>query len=189
MIKCPHCNNTIPATNQFCQFCKNPVPTELRAVAPKPNYMHDDESLESGSGLPPEKVWKIYYGLSWSWIGISIFLVLILATIALINPDAGKTTYVIMPLIMGFATIFFGFGLLKKWETLRQIVTVICILKVLTGLVALIGFMMSIILFGVFGLIFTIMQVIDLAISCSLIWAINETERLMNLERMSYRRR
>lgn len=190
MIKCPNCGQTIPASNAICQFCKNPIPVNLRAAVPKPNYKQDDDSLESGSGLPPEKVWKIYAFLAWFWIVSAVWELIfgLLVTPLMSGRDFEFTVFHGIFVLFGLIQVLFGVGLLAKWEGIRRFVTTLCVIRILFGLFALVTNLASIIIFGFFGLIAVIMKVFDLGVNAGIIWSINETERLMSLERMQTRR-
>lgn len=186
MIKCPNCGNTIPASNQICQFCKNPIPVNLRAAVPKPNYKHDDDSLEAGSGLPPDKVWKIYTGLAWFWI-ITAGLGIMLAILSFLPKPETAGSYMI-GIIFDLITLLIGAGLLAKNEVARKAATFFCILSILRGLLLVLGGMISLLYAGIFGIPFLIVYIFNLCLAAGMIWAVNETERLMNWERMNYRR-
>jgi hypothetical protein len=181
LIQCPNCQKTIPATNQTCQFCQNPIPANLRAAPTKTNFKHSDDSLEAGSGLPAEKVWRIYNGLAWFWIITAGFNILSTIIYSLQKADASFLILASVGIFLNLVTILCGTGLLLRWEFIRNIVTTICVIKVLFGLFGLLGSTMSIIAFGFFGVLAVISQLFDLAISCGLIWAISETERLIKL--------
>jgi membrane-associated HD superfamily phosphohydrolase len=190
MIKCPNCGQTIPAANTICQFCQKPIPSNLRGPVPKTNYQQDDDSLEAGSGLPPEKVWKIYTFLAWFWIVSAVWE--ILASL-LIYPLVSGTEFEFnivhaFQLIFGLIQILFGVGMLARWEAIRKFVTALCCIRIVFGLLGLLGNLASILVFGIFGLIVVIMRIFDLGVNAAVIWAINETERLMSLERLNRRR-
>lgn len=184
LIQCPNCNKTIPGTNTVCQFCQNPIPANLRAQPSKTNFKHSDDSLEAGSGLPPEKVWKIYNGLAWFWIITAGFNILLTAINAVQNPDSVSMIFVSIGIILNLVTILCGTGLLLKWEAIRSFVTTISVIKVVFGLIGLLGSAVSIIAFGLFGVIAVFFQLFDLILAAAMIWAISETERLIKLNYM-----
>lgn len=190
MIKCPNCGQTIPASNAICQFCQHAIPVNLRGAVPKPNYKQDDDSLEAGSGLPPEKVWKIYAFLAWFWILSAVWELIfgLLVTPLMSGNDFEFTIFHGVFVLFGLIQMIFGIGLLAKWEGVRRFVTALCCIRIVFGLMALFANLASIIVFGVFGLIAVIMKVFDLGVNAAMIWSINETERLMSLERMQRRR-
>ncbi len=190
MIKCPNCGQTIPASNAICQFCQNAIPANMRGPVAKPNYQHHDDSLDAGSGLPPEKVWKIYTFLAWFWIVSAIWEILfdLLISPLVSGKDFEFTIFHVVGLLFCLVQILFGAGLLARWEGIRKFVTGLCCIRILFGLLSLVGAMGLIILNSILGLLMVFMTLFDLIANGAVIWAINETERLMSLERMQRRR-
>lgn len=185
MIQCPQCGQTIPASNQVCQFCKAPIPPHMRGPVPKTNFQHDDDSLEVGSGLPPEKVWKIYNGLAWFWIATAALSIIFSAVFVVQKPTSGLGA--VVDIIFAMATLLIGVGLLAKNELARKAATFFCILSVVRGLLLVIGGMFSILIFGLLGVLFLIVYLFNLCLAAAMIWAVNETERLINWDRMNWR--
>lgn len=186
MIQCPQCGQTILASNEICQFCKAPIPPSLRGPAPKTNYYHEEDSLEVGSGLPPDKVWKIYNGLAIFWI-VTAAISIIGSAVFMVQKPIGAIGYTV-DIVFSLATLLIGVGLLAKNELARKAATFFCILSVVRGLLLVVGGMLSILVFGFFGVIFLIVYLFNLCLAMAMIWAVNETERLMNWNRMNWRR-
>ncbi|MFM9872655.1 MAG: hypothetical protein ACKVQS_04210 [Fimbriimonadaceae bacterium] len=91
-------------------------------------------------------------------------------------------------LIFDLATVIIGVGLLLKNEWIRNAATFFCILSIIRGFFLLFGGMMALLYAGIWGVPFIIGYVITMVLAAAMIWAINETERLMSLERLNRRR-
>jgi hypothetical protein len=189
IIQCPKCGQSIPNTNQVCQFCQTPIPINLRGAVQKQNLYHVEGEPQAGSGFPPETVWNVYAKLTVAWITFALLdLVLtIIVELAMTKGEIEFTPGLAIGILISVIKIILGFGLLQKWDAVRQFVSLISIIGLIRGLVTLAFSTMSIIVLGVFGLLFTIVTLFSLAINAAMIWAISETDRLIALDRMNRR--
>jgi len=171
MIQCPKCNQGLPDWSQHCQFCGADVKAVQRPVAaPKKQY---------AAFQVPQWVWTMYYVIAGWWLIGGIFQLLngIFAFGA--PPDEAEMN--ILMVIGGGISALMGLGLILKIEIIRGIVNFFSGLKLLFGIISLLGALASMSLFGVFGLPFVLMSIIDIVTAAMMIYLIGETDKQARL--------
>lgn len=189
LIACPKCGQTIPSSVDRCQFCGETIPANLK-LRPDESVYHDEDALQIGSGLPDEKVWKIYNGLCWFLVGLAAWNVLghfVLRPLLERESAFGANEVVLIVFVLVQAA--FGYALLQRVEWVRNVATFVMLAGTVVALLKLIGYLLSITMFGLLGVLFVILGLVELAIWGGMFWAIGETERLIERDRMLARSR
>jgi hypothetical protein len=174
MISCPHCKATLPDGTTYCQFCRNNF-----AAGTAAQTAYRSQSDDSGVSYPEPQalnlkwVKPVYYGVATWWVVNALFSILSVFT----GGDAGTVGGAIVLLFSLFALLV-GLGLIFKVELARGYVNIICWLNIFGGAFQLLGnlllsFMPKVGIFGILGMIFT---VINIALSVLMIFVIGETD-------------
>ena len=160
MLKCPHCQATLPDFSQGCQFCGK----QWGAPAGSPQAKRQGR----GGGGSPGWVWPAYYAIAGWWIldGLRVLLAAI----------TGSVSVGIIGLVVGVITLLVGVGLVFKVELARGIVNVLCFLQILSGAFSIVmGFFFAPIM-GLWGIIWMILSFVQIGTAGLMIFLIGETE-------------
>ncbi len=170
MVKCPHCNATLPDGSFQCQFCLTQF-----AAAPPAARGHAPVNSRTGSSMPGAPRWVVpaYNVIAAWWIVDGVWTIL-KGTVLAEKDTGGFFTIVFM--IIGGVTALVGLGLLLRIDLVRGIVNVLCFLQILDGAFGLlIAFVLTGML-GIWGVIAMIMSAIRIAQACLMIYLIGETD-------------
>lgn len=180
MITCPNCRQTLPDFVNQCQFCGADTRAVQRpAFQPVDDDGFDQPDLRTGSGLSGEWVRRIYYGLGTMWIVTGVWGLL---DITLIGPAASKKPFemsLLTGLIIGITCIrlVLAVGYMMRANIAKQIINVFAAIGLLFALLGLVGSLMTIMLVGPLGVVFVILQLIDVIVNGGIMWIIGESER------------
>jgi hypothetical protein len=162
MIKCPHCQATLPEEAVRCQFCG----AQFAPVAGPKRASSGDDSPISGA---PKWVRSVYYIISGWWVLNGLFGVLR----AVLNFGGPFGT---IGLIMNVATLLIGLGLIFNVELARGIVNVLCFLNILTGAFGLIGAIFISPIAGPLGILLVVLICVQIILSGLMIYVISEID-------------
>lgn len=181
MINCPKCNQSLPDWSQSCQFCGTDVKTVAR---PAPVQKKVSQVF-----ITPQWVWVAYYAIALWWILGGAYDVMDamylfgkpLALLKLEREVGVVSGPNIVGIVAGAVTCLFGIGLALKIELIRGIVNFFAGLKLLFALLGLAGSLLGMSFSGALGLVFVIMNIIDIVTSGALIFLIGETDMKANI--------
>jgi hypothetical protein len=161
MIKCPRCSASLTDWAQTCQFCQTDVKAVARPVAPKP--------VDRGYRAPTW-VWAFYYTIAGWWVFTGSLDVA--ASLGLFGPDYGS----VLRGIIGLPTALVGLGLICNVNLARGIANVMAFLRIILGVLGLIGSLLGTIIFGIWGLVFAFFHIVSIVTGIFMIYLIGETE-------------
>jgi hypothetical protein len=174
VISCPKCNATLPDWAQTCQFCQ----TDVRSIArPKPVTT---EPRRIQAFVTPQWIWGAYYGLCVLFIlegGYDIAQPFIASHQKFMGQEMGMGFFSYISIAFGAFTALLGIGLLLRAELARGIVNVVCGIRILLGLLGLFGSLGGTLIFGAFGLLMVVMNIVDIATAGFMIFLIGETDK------------
>jgi hypothetical protein len=174
VITCPKCNATLPDWAQTCQFCQADVKAVARPVAPAA----PKQSLTASTS--PGWVAGAYYALCVFFLlegAYDILRAVMITQEKVMGSVVGWGFESFLGVIVGAFTCLIGLGLLLRVEFIRGIVNFFCGLRILFGLVGLLGSLGGVLLFGALGFLFLVMNVVDIATAAFMIYLIGETDK------------
>ena len=162
MILCPQCGAKLPDWTTKCQFCQETIDPTIAGHIP------------GVSGKTPQWVWGAYYGIAIYWILAGAYSALF--PLLESSKSDGLGFAAIIGIAVGSLSILFGIGLIARIEVIRGIINFFCGLKIIFGLLGMLGTIGLALLTGPFGIILMFLKVFDIASAAFMIYLIGETE-------------
>ncbi|MFI5386030.1 MAG: hypothetical protein ACHQ50_07905 [Fimbriimonadales bacterium] len=172
MITCPKCNATLPDWAQKCQFCQ----ADVRAVVrPKP-------VVQQKRGYIPMHtwVWPCYYAMCAFFVlegGAGILQTILSSHAKFSGQEVGLGAFSFVEMAIDGFTALLGIGLALRIELARGIVNFFCGLRIFFGILGLFGSLMGTLIFGALGLLFVILNIVNIVTAAFMIYLIGETEK------------
>jgi hypothetical protein len=159
MIQCPKCASSLPDWAQSCQFCNTCVKDVKRPVAVKQH---------KGNLLPTAKwVWAAYYIIAFWWM--------LSGSIGVISGAIDKEGPLVATIVVGGATVLLGVGLAMRIELLRGIANIFAWVRIIFSGLGLIGALGMMMLFPLIGVLWFLLNLIDIVSAGLLVYLIGET--------------
>jgi hypothetical protein len=174
MISCPKCSATLPDWAQTCQFCQTDV---QKVVRPKPEV---PQRRTLAMATTPQWVWGAYYGISVLFIlqgGFEILNTILGSHRKFLGQEAGLGFFEYIVIAIGAFNAILGVGLLARVELARGIVNVFCGIRILFGLLGLLGSLGGSLLAGAAALPFILLNIVEIATAGFMIFLIGETDK------------
>jgi hypothetical protein len=131
---------------------------------------------------PQQWVWYAYYGIAAyfilsSGVGVLMDLLSLVKTSkeASVIGDASSFTYI--ALVFDIVGVLFGLGLLLRVEIIRAITNFFCYIKILMGLLAILGSFGMMLAFGLIGFLVFLLSMFNVASAAFMIYLIGETDK------------
>ena len=173
-MTCPTCNKQVIAGVPTCQFCGS----DLRGMAPaqaKRSIFVDPDSYEPvHTGGKPGWVNPAYYIVAGYFVASGLLAILLTVTNKKTMEDGGMFTYISIG--MYGVSVVLGLGLLAKIEFIRGIVNFVCGISLIFGIIGLLGSFGGILIFGFWGIIGLLRNVLDICMNGFMMYLIGETD-------------
>ena len=163
MIQCPGCSNTLQDHAVRCQFCGADVSKVPRPPAAK--------KAVSTYGAPAKWIWPTYYTVSGYWALSGAFDVV--RALGLLSGAKEVDSFMV---VIGAVLMLIGVGLILRVELIRGIINVVCWLKIAVGIVGAILSLGIMALFGAIGILFLVLNLLDIATGGFMIYLVGETD-------------
>ena len=174
MTKCPGCNATLPDGAFHCQFCGAQFGTTPRPARPAGRVQAAASPSRWGEAMPgsPRWVLPVYYAIAVWWMLGGIWNVIQVTVFG----EGGIGFFDWISIVFGGLTALIGFGLIMRWDDVRDVVNVLCFLRIIFGLFGIVqGFLLAGLL-GVIGIFIMIGSIIDVLTGFLMIYLLGETE-------------
>ncbi len=169
MIQCPQCKNTLPDFVQACQFCGADVSKLAKASG-------GSGEPKTGSGVDRKWVLIAYYVVGSLWLLDAGFG--IVSSIRGLTSGEGDSIkiFAIAGILVSAVHLFAAIGWLARIRLVRTIIRWILGLNLIFSLLDLIPAVISILAIGVFGLLSTLLVMLQIAVYAGMFWLMGETE-------------
>ena len=120
----------------------------------------------------PRWVLPVYYAIAVWWMLGGIWNVIQVTVFG----EGGIGFFDWISIVFGGLTALIGFGLIMRWDDVRDVVNVLCFLRIIFGLFGIVqGFLLAGLL-GVIGIFIMIGSIIDVLTGFLMIYLLGETE-------------
>jgi hypothetical protein len=171
-IKCPNCNQSVPAGFGICQFCQASLKGVAKPNPQRQNYFAYEDDHSVGYFGKPTWVKPAYYAVSTYFILSALVGILLIVT----RMKGPIEAFEIIAIAIHSIGLLMGIGLLAKIEMIRGIVSFICAMKILFGLLAIPTILMEGMFTGIAGVVSTLLVVLDIVTCALMIYLIGETD-------------
>jgi ribosomal protein L40E len=165
MIECPNCKASLPDWAKSCQFCQTDTTQVLRPKQQTPS---------SSTFTTPAWIWAAYYAVS---ALITIDAIIGIVTTITANQKDGIEFFGVIVLVFDGISLLVGIGLLLRITIIRAIVNFLCYVRIAFGLLGLIGGLFGTLAFGAAGILFIVMDIVNICIYGFMIYLIGETDK------------
>jgi hypothetical protein len=171
-IKCPNCQQSVPAGFGTCQFCKASLQGVVRPNHQRKNYFAYEDDHSTQYFGKPTWVKPAYTALCFYFIVSAV-----VGMVQVFSSFKGDLEpFKIMGIAIHAIGLVVGIGLLAKIEFIRNLVTFTSGIKIIFGLIGLPGAVLTAPTFGLMGIVYVILAVLDIATNALMIYLIGETD-------------
>src|SRR5579872_6926814 len=150
MIECPNCKASLPDWSKNCQFCQADTSHVLR---PKQNVP------SATTFQTPSWIWAAYYAVSGL---ITVDAIIGIVRTLIYSQKDGLELVGAISIVFDGVALLLGIGLLLRIGFIRSVVNFFCYLRIAVHLLGLIGSLFGTLMFGAAGVLFIILNVVDI---------------------------
>ncbi len=124
-------------------------------------------------------VWVAYYLVSAYFVVTGLLYTATGLITCIGHPGQVISPVTIVQIVLGALSAVLGIGLLLKIQSVRNVVNFLCGVKIILGVLRLLGSIMVAFVLGPLGILFMFLTVVDIASAAFMIYLIGETDRVV----------